>query len=118
MCSTRTFLWEAYSDLFCSQFSSKTRDVLDKDQLKLDVALDMLMGDDVIIRHFEELEYWGKTDIWKDVLAIADNPKLADFKLVANDSTEVHCHKIILAARSTVFKTMFEVCCEQNMVGL
>ncbi len=77
----------------------------------------MLVGNDVEIKHSEEPEYWVKSNVWKDVLELADNPTFADFKIVAKDGTEVHCHKVVLAARSTVFKTMFEAC-DENMVGL
>ncbi len=53
-------------------------------------------------------------DTWEDVLKIVETPQLTDFTLQANDLTEARCHKLILAARSNVFKTMFEVSNKEN----
>ncbi len=76
----------------------------------------MLRGDDVVIRRSVEFEAQEK--VWEDVRKVVDGPLFADFKLVAKDGTEITCHKLILAARSKFFRTMFEVCRSEGFLVL
>ncbi len=48
----------------------------------------------------------NKDDILKDVGSMLDSGDTADVHLVCGD-TEFPCHRSLLAARSSVFKTMF-----------
>ncbi len=76
------------------------------------------MSDEIEIHRYKELKFPEQKDTWKDVLKIMETPQWTDFTLRTKDSTEVRCLKVILAARSKVFKGMFELSNEENELVL
>ncbi len=58
----------------------------------------------------EKPKFLERPNTWNYVQAIAKTSHLTDFTLRAKDSTEVRCHKLVLAAGSKVFQNMFEAC--------
>ncbi len=78
-------------------------------RLVITYKLDMLMSNDCFVRVNHDPDFVKREDVWKDLRKIVETSQLTDFTLRAKDSTEVHCHKLVLAANSKFFKGMFEV---------
>ena len=75
--------------------------------LQFDAIVEMAIKSSPIEHSILSLGEFATNHIWDDLNEVMGDNELTDFTLRGKDSKEFHCHKIILAARSPVFKDMF-----------
>ena len=81
---------------------------LDRDgSLQFEVIVEFAINSCPIEHSTLSLGEFATSHVWDDLNEVMGDDELTDFTLRGKDSKEFHCHKIILAARSPVFKDMF-----------